>query len=174
VPIDPWSAPPSADPWGAPPEGEYTPAAGDEKAEDGRKPREREPEDEDSTISYDQYLAQVKETTTTSVPKLEGIREANEGADNAWGDVVEHKRNDDDQAYFVGKSKATNKARAEKKEKVYIEIDAHFDRPSRGGRGRGDRGRGRDRGARGRRGTNGTQPSVNVNVDDETAFPSLS
>jgi plasminogen activator inhibitor 1 RNA-binding protein len=66
--------------------------------------------------------------------------------------------------------------RAEKKEKVYLEIDAHFDRPSRGGRGRGgrggDRGRGRDRGTRGRRGTNGTQPAVNV--EDENAFPSLS
>ncbi len=65
--------------------------------------------------------------------------------------------------------------RAEKKEKVYLEIDAHFDRPSRGGRGRGDRGRGRDRGTRGRRGSNGTpSTAVNVNVDDETAFPSLS
>lgn len=66
--------------------------------------------------------------------------------------------------------------RAEKKEKVYLEIDAHFDRPNRGGRGRGDRGgrgRGRDRGDRGRRGTNGT-PNVTVNVEDETAFPSLS
>jgi plasminogen activator inhibitor 1 RNA-binding protein len=66
--------------------------------------------------------------------------------------------------------------RAEKKEKVYLEIEAHFDRPSRGGRGRGgDRGRGRDRGGRGRRGTNGTQPTQPVvNVEDETAFPSLS
>ena len=64
--------------------------------------------------------------------------------------------------------------RAEKKEKVYLEIDAHFDRPNRGGRGRGDRGRGRDRGGRGRRGTNGTQPAPTVNVEDETAFPSLS
>ena len=68
--------------------------------------------------------------------------------------------------------------RAEKKEKVYLEIDAHFDRPNRGGRGRGgrggDRGRGRERGAGGRRGTNGTRPSAAVNVEDETAFPSLS
>ncbi|KAF8507175.1 hypothetical protein F5888DRAFT_1603475 [Russula emetica] len=175
VPIDndPWSAPPSAaDPWG-PPEGDSTPAAEDEKAEKDRKPGERELEDEDSTISYDQYLAQLKETTTSSVPKLEGIREVNEGAEDAWGDVVEHKKNEDEDAYFVGKTKATNKVRAEKKEKVYLEIDAHFDRPNRGGRGRGERGRGRDRGGRGRRGTNGTQPAVNVNVEDETAFPSL-
>lgn len=175
VPIDPWSAPPSSDPWGAPPEGDSTPAAEDEKAENDRKPVEREHEDEDSTISYEQYLAQLKETTTSSIPKLEGIREANEGADGSWGDVVEHKKNEDEQAYFVGKTKATNKVRAEKKEKVYLEIDARFDRPNRGGRGRGDRGgRGRDRGTRGRRGTNGTQPSVTVNVEDENAFPSLS
>ena len=64
--------------------------------------------------------------------------------------------------------------RAEKKEKVYLEIDARFDRPERGGRGRGDRGRGRgrDRGGARRHGTNGTQPIVNV--EDENAFPSLS
>jgi len=103
VPIDPWSAPPSSDPWGAPPEGDSIPAVEDEKAEDDRKPRERELEDEDSTISYDQYLSQLRETTTTLVPKLEDIREANEGAENTWGDVVEHKRNEDEQAYYVGK-----------------------------------------------------------------------
>ena len=103
VPIDPWSDPPSADPWGVPPEADNMPAAADEKAENDRKPGEREPEDEESTMSYDQYLAQLKETTTSAVPKLEGIREANEGADGAWGDVVEHKKNEDEEAYFVGK-----------------------------------------------------------------------
>jgi plasminogen activator inhibitor 1 RNA-binding protein len=102
VPIDPWSAPPSADPWGVPAEGDNMPAAEDEKAGNDRKPAERELEDEESTMSYDQYLAQLKETTTTSVPKLEDIREANEG-DGAWGDVVEHKKNEDDEAYYVGK-----------------------------------------------------------------------
>jgi plasminogen activator inhibitor 1 RNA-binding protein len=62
--------------------------------------------------------------------------------------------------------------RAEKKEKVYIEIDARFDRPSRGGRGRGS-----DRGRRGRgiaRGSRANGAPAAVNVDDETAFPSLS
>jgi plasminogen activator inhibitor 1 RNA-binding protein len=104
VPIDPWSAPPPADPWGGPPaEGDAAPAAGDEKGDEDRKPRDRDPEEEDNTISYDQYLAQLKDTTTTSVPKLEGVRVANEGDNKAWGDVVEHKKNEDDQAYFVGK-----------------------------------------------------------------------
>ncbi|KAH9082157.1 hypothetical protein EDB83DRAFT_2336794 [Lactarius deliciosus] len=135
-----------------------------------------------NTISYDQYLAQLKETAAASIPKLEGVREANEGADNVWGDVTEHKKNEDDVAYFVGKSKTTTKARAEKKEKVYIEIDARFERPSRGGRGRGgERGRGAER-ERGRgsgrvggtRGGRANGAGGAVNVDDETAFPSLS
>lgn len=73
--------------------------------------------------------------------------------------------------------------RGEKKEKVFIEIDARFEPPSRGGRGRGrgDRGRGdrsrggRGRGSRGRsNGTSTANSSADVNVDDENAFPSLS
>jgi plasminogen activator inhibitor 1 RNA-binding protein len=191
VPIDPWSAPPPADSWGAPPaEGDAAPVAEDEKGDDDRKFRDRDQEEEDNTISYEQYLAQMKDNTTTSVPKLEGVREANEGANDAWGDVVEHKKNEDDQAYYVGKvcwvrdkqsptntqylqTKATGKVRAEKKEKVYIEIDTHFERPSRGGRrGGGDRGRGR--GGRGTRGPRSNGAQRDVNVDDETVFPSLS
>jgi len=176
VPIDPWSQPAPADPWAIPPAGDDTaaPAVEEEKGDDDRKPRDRDPEDEENTISYDQYLAQMKDNTTSSIPKLEGVREANEGADDAWGDVVEHKKNEDDEAYFVGKTKGTGKVRAEKKEKVYIEIDAHFERPSRGGRGRGrggDRGRGRGRGSRGQQ-SNGTQ--ADINVDDKNAFPTLS
>jgi len=183
VPIDPWSAPLPTDPWGTTPaEGDSIPAPEDEKADDDHKPRERELEDEDNTISLDEYLAQQKETTASSIPKLEGIRGANEGADDeVWANVVEHKKNEDEDAYFVGKSKGTTKVRAEKKEKVYIEIDARFERPSRGGRGGrgGDRGRGgrggrgRGRGAGGYNAANGTQASL-VNVDDENAFPSLS
>jgi len=175
VPIDPWSAPPPADSWGAPPaEGDAAPVAEDEKGGDDRKPRDRDPEEDDNTISYDQYLSQMKDGTTSSVPKLEGVREANEGADDAWGDVVEHKKNEDDQAYFVGgKAKTTGKARAEKKEKVYIEIDAHFERSSRGGRGRGgDRGRGR--GGRGTRGPRSNGAQRDIRVDNEADFPSLS
>jgi len=101
---DPWAAPPvtDTDPWGAPPPGgDSTPAPEDGKADDDRKPRERELEEEDNTISYEQYLAQQRETS--SIPKLEGIRGANEGDEEVWGNVVEHKRNEDEEAYFVGK-----------------------------------------------------------------------
>lgn len=85
-------------------------------------------------------------------------------------------------------TKNAPKARSTKKEeKVYIEIDARFERPDRGGRGRGRGGdRGGDRGdrrggPRGGRGgprggaarQNGGAPTT-VDVDDQTAFPSLS
>lgn len=80
-------------------------------------------------------------------------------------------------------SKAAPKARAKKEDKVFLEIDARFERPDRGGRGRGGRGGGGDRGDRGRgsrgrgapRGGRQNGPSTPaVNVDDQTAFPSLS
>ena len=81
-------------------------------------------------------------------------------------------------------SKSAPKARAKKEDKVYLEIEARFDRPDRGGRGRGrgDRG-GEHRGDRGRstrsrggpRGgrQNGSSAPL-VNVDDQTDFPTLS
>ena len=75
--------------------------------------------------------------------------------------------------------KAAPKSRAKKEEKVYLEIDAHFERPQRGGRGRGgDRGD-RPRGGRGGRGgrargaANGSSSTPALDVADETAFPSL-
>ena len=58
-----------------------------------------------------------------------------------------------------------------------MEIDARFERPSRGrgarGNDRGDRPRGgRGRGGRGR-GTNGNNGAPALDVDDQNAFPSL-
>lgn len=69
------------------------------------------------------------------------------------------------------------KSRTEKPQKQYIEIDAHFERPSRGrGRGeaRGGRGEGRGRG-RGRGGYSERKHSQtqDINVEDNEAFPSL-
>ncbi|KAH0590680.1 hypothetical protein J132_09850 [Termitomyces sp. J132] len=155
------------------------PAAEGDKA-DGRPRREKEPEEEDNTLTLDQYLAQQKEKESI-VPKLETTRQANEGADsNIWKDAVPLSKADED-SYFVGKTKTVPKARAKKEEKQFIEIDARFERPDRGGRGRGGRGgdRGGDRargGGRGRGGARGNRPTAPlvVNVDDQTAFPSLS
>lgn len=173
-----WNTP-AAD-WSAPAAGtDAAPAAEGDKPE-GRPRREREPEEEDNTLTLDQYLAQQKEKES-AIPKIAATRQANEGADaNIWKDVVALEKNEGD-AYFVGKSKSAPKARAKKEEKVFLEIDARFERPDRGGRGRGgrggDRGGDRARGAgRGRGAARGSRPGnpAAINVDDESAFPSLS
>lgn len=208
---DAWGTPDAAanaDAWAAPVADATAPPPEGDKPE-GRSRREREPEEEDNTLTLEQYQAQQKEKDS-AIPKLEGTRKANEGADaNIWKDVVPLQKEEED-AYFVGKvrlfihttqsrflmgvfllqTKTAPKARAKKEEKVFLEIEARFDRPDRGrGRGRGgdrggerggdrggDRGRGgRGRGGRGRGGArSGHSGAPLVNVDDETAFPSLS
>ncbi|PIL32006.1 hypothetical protein GSI_06710 [Ganoderma sinense ZZ0214-1] len=170
-----WDAPNDASGWDAAPvEGAATTTEGapaGEKAE-ARKPRE--PEEEDNTLTLDEY--RKKQGGLDIVPKLEG-RKVDDSAFK--GAVVVTKKDEDEAAYFVGKSKpAVPKAKAKKEEKVFIEIDARFERPARGGRGRGgDRGgergaRGRARGAPRGRGANGPTATT-LNVDDEKAFPSL-
>jgi plasminogen activator inhibitor 1 RNA-binding protein len=137
-------------------------------------------------LTLDQYLAQQKEKES-AIPKLEGIRKANDGADDIWKNAVPLSKNEDEEAYYVGKTRNAPKARTKKEEKVYIEIDARFDRPERSrGRGRGDRsdrgGRGygdreRGHGGRGRGGKTGRQdangPAPDVDVEDRVVFPSL-
>ncbi|KAJ6610043.1 hypothetical protein B0H10DRAFT_2061765 [Mycena sp. CBHHK59/15] len=181
APAGEWGAPAAdAGEWGSPApaaEDSAAPAAteGGKPDREGRPPRrEREPEEEDNTLTLEQYLAQQKEKESSVVPKLEGTRKANEGADaNIWKDVVPLQKDEED-AYFVGKTKAVPKARTKKDEKVFLEIEARFDRPRRGGDDRGGRGRGgRGRGApRGR--PSGGNNAAAVNVDDVNAFPSLS
>jgi len=182
---DAWGVPDpavSAEAWAASTADATVPQPEGDKPE-GRPRREKEAEEEDNTLTLEQYLAQQKEKDS-AIPKLEGTRKANEGADaNIWKDVVPLQKEEED-TYFVGKTKAAPKARAKKEEKVFLEIEARFDRPdrgrvrSRGDRGgdRGDRGRGgrggRSRGGRG--GGHNTTAAVTVNVDDEAAFPSLS
>ncbi|KAE9411092.1 hypothetical protein BT96DRAFT_969291 [Gymnopus androsaceus JB14] len=155
-----------------------------------RRPR-REEEEEDNTLTLDQYLAQKKEKEAAALPEKPQGRQANEGAEgDLFKDAVPIQKGGEEDAYFVGKGKSAPKARTKKEEKVYLEIDARFERPSRGGRGRGDgRGRGEGRGgggggrgaARGDRrggprggGARQNNGAPTVNVDDETAFPSLS
>lgn len=53
-------------------------------------------------MTLEQYLAQQKDKES-AIPKLEGTRQANEGADaNIWKDVVPLQKEEED-AYFVGK-----------------------------------------------------------------------
>lgn len=168
--------------WSAPADGDAAvPAAEGDAKPEGRR-REREPEEEDNTLTLEQYLAQQKEKDTI-VPKLQGGRQANEGQDDAFKDAVALNKNEEEETYFAGKTKSAPKAKAKKEEKVYLEIDARFERPDRGGRGRGrggDRGgeRGGERGRGERRGGRGGRPprqngAPAPNVDDQNAFPSL-
>ena len=162
---------PVGDSWGVPVE-----TSGDVAQESAPAETRRKEEEEDNTLTLDQYLAQQKEKEGSLVPKLEGGRKVEEN----WKDVVPLQKVEEE-TYFVGKTKAAPKAKAKKEEKIYLEIDAKFERPNRGGprggRGGGDR-RGGGRGGRGgpRGGGAGRQASgaAAVNVDDETAFPSLS
>ncbi|KAK7064189.1 hypothetical protein R3P38DRAFT_2756942 [Favolaschia claudopus] len=182
-----WGAPAASNDWAASADGAAPAAdgaeAGAKPEREGRPRREREPEEEDNTLTFDQYLAQQKESS--AVPKLENVRQANEGADaNIWKDAVAIEK-DSEGSYFAGKAKAAPKARAKKEEKVFLEIDARFERPARGGgrgrggddrggRGRGGgerRGRGAPRGGGRSAGNNNSQP---LDVADESAFPSLS
>lgn len=166
-----WGAPATSE-WDAPAEGE-APKEGGEQYDRPQK----EEEEEDNTMTLTEYLAKKK--TVEGVPaKLEG-RAANEGADNSlWKDAVQLQRDSDEDNYFVGKTKSAPKARARKEEKVHIDIDARFapierGRGRGGDRGRGDRG-GRGRGTRGRGGESGRpRQDANINISDESAFPSL-
>ncbi|OCH96451.1 hypothetical protein OBBRIDRAFT_787008 [Obba rivulosa] len=176
---DAWGVPETSQ-WDAPaPTGDVAIEA--EKPVERRRSREREVEEEDNTLTLDEYLKQRKGLEL--VPQLE-TRKANEGDDSIWKDaVVVTKKDEDEAAYFVGKAKANApKVQKKKEEKVFLEIEARFERPSRGGaRGRGERGG--ERGTRGSgsgRGRGGNRGRANgssgpaLNVDDQTAFPSLS
>ncbi|PSR72368.1 hypothetical protein PHLCEN_2v11711 [Hermanssonia centrifuga] len=191
--VESFGAVPSTEGWGPEPTSESwapaadattaengAPAAEGEKPE-GRQRREREPEEEDNTLTLEEYLKQQKEKELEVVPKLE-TRKANEGDDSIWKDAVAvTKKDEEESAYFVGKTKANaTKARPKKEEKVFLEIDARFERPARGGRGGrgGDRGDRPPRGGRGGRGGRGRGANAGSNVraldvDDQTAFPSL-
>lgn len=185
---DPWAptapaAVPATDAWAVPSD---PVATADNNKPEGRPRRDREPEEEDNTVTLSQYLAQQKEKDS-AIPKLENTRKANEGAgDDLWKGAVPLSKNEEEDAYFVGKSKSAPKARPKKEEKVYLEIEARFERPERAGRGRGrgdrgdrggnrgDRGGDRGRGSRGVPRAGGRQNGgAQTSVDDQAAFPSL-
>lgn len=177
--LNDWAAPDQAtatDDWGVPAP-DFTPSVDPtEKPQtsDRREKRaDREDEEEDNTLTLDQYNAQQREKAV--VATLD-IRKPNDGV----GDDLSVLQKVDDLVYYPGKQRSTNKSRDKdkKEQKVLVEIDLHFEPTARGGRGGrgGDRGgeRGRGRGGRGRPVTNGYSPPVVLNVDDQIAFPSLS
>jgi len=176
-----WGATPKndqGDDWSAaPPAADASPAGENKEAgNEFRRRRQQEEEEDDNTVTFDQYLAQKKQAIS-DLPKLEGIRKANEGSDDAlWKNAVHNGKENEEENYFVGKTKTAPKSKAKKTEKEFIEIEARFERPQRGGRG--GRGRGGDdrRGRGGRGGGRNTNRNAGgqVDVGDEAAFPSLS
>jgi hypothetical protein len=93
-------ATPNAD-WETPVEGAEAAAPAEGEKAESRPPRV---DDEDeNTLTLDEYLKQQKEKELELVPKLE-TRKANEGDDSIWKDAVAvSKKSEDDDAYFVGK-----------------------------------------------------------------------
>lgn len=180
---------PAASGWDAP-----AAISGDAEATADKAP-EREPEPEDNSKTYEQFLAEQKAAGRGVLDTLStNARKANEGSDDSqWKDGVLVKKGDRDEGFFADLQKEkANKAKKDRKEKNLLEVEftaparQGFNQDRRGGapRGRGGRGRGEGRGdgtrgrgaagGRGGRGRGGASQANGVNIADNTAFPSLS
>ena len=171
---------------------------GDTQPTTGAQP---EPEPEDTSRSYAEYLAEQAEKKLKLGSGVLEARKPNEGSkqDKKWAQAKPLSKDDDEEDYIAGKGGKAKRER-ERKEKQTIDVDLRYVEPSRGGdrgrgsrgrgdgyRGRGDgeyRGRGRGRGdsfrGRGendyrgsRGGGRGGRDGTQVNVADTSAFPSL-
>ncbi|KAI9887523.1 MAG: hypothetical protein M1823_000614 [Watsoniomyces obsoletus] len=158
-----------------------------------------EPEPEDNTRSYADYLAeQAEKRLHLAAPEPRKIKE-NKTPDEKWGQAKELKRPEGEQAFIAGSGGKAKRDR-QRKEKTYLDIETRPIEPPRDGRegGRGGRGRGRGegrgefrgrgrgnsrgggggggggfRGRGGRGGGGGGDGGASVDVADPTAFPSL-
>ncbi|KAJ1026852.1 hypothetical protein NDA16_002149 [Ustilago loliicola] len=128
-------------------------------------------EEEDKTMTLDQYLASKagKKLNIESKAPREVAAD-----DSAYAKLTKHEKEELD--YFASTKTQKAKTRSQKEGKQILEIEQTFNQPAvqRGGRGgsrgapRGERGAGRGRGGRGGRGNSGQ-----VNLADKNAFPSL-
>jgi len=160
-----------------------------------------EPEPEDNSKSYAEYLAEQAEKKLRLGSGVPEARRPNEGSkqDKKWSEAKPLSKDDEEDSYIQGKGEKAKRER-QRKEKTRLDVDMRYVEPSRGGdRGRGGRGRGegrgdfrggdRGRGGRGRgdgyrgrgdgdfrggyRGGRGGNRGDAVNVADTSAFPSL-
>ncbi len=155
----------------------------------------QEPEPEDTSRSYADYLAEQAEKKLKLGGGVPEARKPNEGSKQKkeWENAKPVSKDGEDE-YMAGRG---GKAKREKqrKEKERVDVDIRYVEPNTGGRGGGERGRGRGRGDRGDfrgrgrgrggdsrgrgdggfRGSRGGLDSGNTpNVGDENAFPTLS
>lgn len=89
------------DAWGAPASTETPVADGAPADGEGRRGREREPEEVDNTLTLDQYLAQQKDKELDVVPKLETRKVNHDG--ELWKDAIALQKTEDEDTYFAGK-----------------------------------------------------------------------
>ena len=178
-------------------------AAADTTADDANTPAGEqqpaaEPEPEDNSKSYADYLAEQAEKKLQLNARPLEARKANEGSKlkKEWDNAKPLKKDEENVAYIAGKEEKPKRER-ERKEKTRLDVDMRYVEPARGERGRGGRGRGEGRGGfrgdrgdrgggrgggfrgrgegggyRGGRGGRGGKDD-SVNVADENAFPTL-
>lgn len=154
-----------------------------------------EPEPEDNSRSYADYLAEQAEKKKQLGGGILEARKPNEGSKQKkeWENAKPMSKDEEDE-YMAGRG---GKAKREKqrKEKERVDVDLRYVEPSTGGRGGGERGRGRGRGDRGdfrgrgrgrgdnfrgrgdgggyRGGRGRGDSGYTPNVGDENAFPTL-
>lgn len=151
-----------------------------------------EPEPEDNSRSYADYLAEQAEKKSKLGGGVPEARKPNEGSkqNKEWQNAIPRSKNHEEE--FIAGRGAKEKKERRRNEKIRLDVDLRYVEPNSGrgggergrGRGRGDRGdfrgrgRGRGEGFRGRgdggfRGGRGRGDGPSVNVGDENAFPSL-
>ncbi|KAK9728709.1 hypothetical protein K7432_000855 [Basidiobolus ranarum] len=141
------------------------------EAKEGDKTEEEKvetPVEEDNSKTLEEYYAEKAQKLAAIGVALPEARSANEGVDDSqWKDGVALAKSDEE--YFVALNKSKSKGKKEKKQdKVAVNIQQRFNEaPKRGGF------EGRGRGGRGARGGRSAPKTNNVNVNDESAFPSL-
>lgn len=112
----------------------HDPAAAETTEAEVAAPVETE-EEEDNTVSYEEYLKQKKDQATT-LAELK-VRQANEGADDSkWG-TKEFTREGQNDEYFAGIQKNKSNSQRERKQKETLEIEQRFYQAPTVSRGRG-------------------------------------
>jgi len=100
-----WGAEAGSNDWAAPAPASTTNANAEEPAErSDRRPRDRQEDEPDNTLTLDQYLAQQKEKSSV-IPQL-AIRKI-EQDEGLWKGAKELVKGTDEGAYFVGKVRIT-------------------------------------------------------------------
>ena len=102
-----------------------------------------EPEPEDNSKSYAEYLAEQAEKKLKLGGGVPEARKPNEGSkqEKKWAEAKPLNKDDEEDSYIAGKGEKAKRER-QRKEKTKLDVDMRFVEPNTGGRGGGERGRG--------------------------------